>query len=329
MTTGGNQVGISISGCEDIAVSNSTSSGNSLTGVNVQNSANVTLRGVTANENINPLPSTGSGISIDTGSNIYIINATTDRNKYAGIEISGGDTTILSQVTASGNGVAGLVISGDGTQVTGCRIGDNGEAGIGLIQAHDSMIVNNWFSNTVNVHIGDGVTDTTWNTSKTTGTNIVNGPFLGGNYWANPAGTGWSQVTPDRGDGFCNAPFVIDANNTDYLPLHSYTPKPTFLADFTVSPVTGTAPLTVKCTDKSIGNPTRFMYDFGDGVNVTGPNPVHTYRFPGVYTITLTITKYNTTTNSVMSSAATKTNVITVNSVPVCPTGCEIHCIAG
>ena len=61
------------------------------------------------------------------------------------------------------------------------------------------------------------------------------------------------------------------------------------------------------------------MYDFGDGVNVSGPNPAHTYRFPGVYTITLTITKYNKTTNSVMSSVTTKTNVVTVNRVPVIP----------
>ena len=90
-------------------------------------------------------------------------------------------------------------------------------------------------------------------------------------------------------------------------------------ADFTVSPVNGTAPLTVKCTDKSIGNPTWYVYDFGDGTNVTGPNPTHTYRFPGVYTITLSIMKSNTTASSVISSTATKPNVITVNSVPVVP----------
>jgi len=93
-------------------------------------------------------------------------------------------------------------------------------------------------------------------------------------------------------------------------------PKPTFLADFTVSPVTGIAPLTVKCTDKSIGKPTWLVYDFGDGTNMTGPNPTHTYRFPGIYTISLSIMKYNTTTNSIMGSVATKPNVITVGSVP-------------
>jgi nitrous oxidase accessory protein NosD len=119
VTTGGNQVGVSISGCNDLVVNNSISSGNSFTGFDIQDSANVTLQGVTANENSNPLPETGSGISIDTGSNVYIINATTDRNKYAGIEISGSDRTILFGITASRNGIAGLIINGDRTRVMG------------------------------------------------------------------------------------------------------------------------------------------------------------------------------------------------------------------
>jgi hypothetical protein len=60
----------------------------------------------------------------------------------------------------------------------------------------------------------------TWNVPKTAGVNIVDGPYLGGNYWASPAGTGFSERHPDRGDGFCAEPFVIAANNVDSLPLH-------------------------------------------------------------------------------------------------------------
>jgi parallel beta-helix repeat protein len=74
------------------------------------------------------------------------------------------------------------------------------------------------------------ITGNIWNVTKAAGTNIVNGPFIGGNYWATAGGSGWSQITPDRGDGFCNAPFIYDANNTDFLPLHtviSPTPTPT------------------------------------------------------------------------------------------------------
>jgi PKD repeat protein len=109
-------------------------------------------------------------------------------------------------------------------------------------------------------------------------------------------------------------------NNTmvkkDYITVGT-PPKPTFFADFTVTPTNGIAPMTVQCTDKSTGNPTRYSYNFGDGVTVAGPNPFHTYRYPGTYNITLTITKYNSSTNSIMGVSTTKTNVIRVNSVPV------------
>ena len=91
--------------------------------------------------------------------------------------------------------------------------------------------------------------------------------------------------------------------------------NPEFFADFTVSPMTGVVPPTVKCTDKSIGKPYSFFYDFGHGVNVTGPNPVHTNRYPGIYTITLIITKYDAKTNSVMTSSMVKTDVITVSQI--------------
>jgi parallel beta-helix repeat protein len=158
-----------------------------------------------------------------------------------------------------------------------------------------------------------------WNVTKTAGTNIIGGPYLGGNYWASPDGTGFSETHPDRGDGFCDEPYVFDEWNTDYLPLHAYTPKPTFYADFTVSPTNGTAPLTVQCMDKSTGNPTRYNYNFGDGVNMTGKNPVHTYRYPGTYTITQSITKYDATTSSIISSSMVKRNVISVTAVPPVP----------
>ena len=105
---------------------------------------------------------------------------------------------------------------------------------------------------------------------------------------------------------------VGSGSTSSSIVVNTTPPTQTFLADFAVSPVNGTAPLTVECIDKSIGNPTRFMYDFGDSPNVIGPNPVHTYRLPGTYNITLSITKYNSTTNSIMGASTTKTGVVTV-----------------
>jgi len=84
--------------------------------------------------------------------------------------------------------------------------------------------------------------------------------------------------------------------------------KPT--ADFTASPTSGIAPLTVQFTDRSSGNPTGWSWNFGDGVTSTQQNPSHTYSSSGTYTVTLTVS------NSSGSDTKTKANYIQVQSPP-------------
>ena len=60
-------------------------------------------------------------------------------------------------------------------------------------------------------------------------------------------------------------------------------------AEFSGSPTTGIAPLTVKFTDASI-NATSVSWDFGDGVKSTEKSPSHVYTKPGTYTVVLTAT---------------------------------------
>ena len=66
--------------------------------------------------------------------------------------------------------------------------------------------------------------------------------------------------------------------------LASLPPSP--VANFTGTPVIGTAPLTVVFTDLSTNVPTAWNWTFGDGdvTNATDQNPVHTYLTP-VYTM--------------------------------------------
>jgi len=148
-----------------------------------------------------------------------------------------------------------------------------------------------------------------WNTTKIAGVNIVNGPFIGGNYYATLNGTGWSETHADRGDGFVADPCVFDENNTDYLPLHipgSPTPTPTptltvtptstqtpvpqqITANFTVNSRTGTPPLKVHFADLSSGSPAVWNWTFGDGSVSHEQNPVHEYIGIGRYTVTLEV----------------------------------------
>lgn len=87
-------------------------------------------------------------------------------------------------------------------------------------------------------------------------------------------------------------------------------PSPTPIADFTATPTTGKAPLTVKFTDQSRGTVTAWLWDFGDGSASTSQNPVHVYDKPGNYTVTLTAM------NSTGQDPETKPNYITVTGDP-------------
>jgi parallel beta-helix repeat protein len=262
-----------------------------------------------ASSNTGPL---GSGISLYGCSGVDLLQVNANSNSFTGIDISGSDEVALEDVTLEGNEV-GLILDGMHIMVTGCHIRDNSEVGIGFLNVDDAGIWNNYFNNDMNVDLHGNVTGAVWNVGKTEGPNIVDGPFIGGNYWANPEGTGWSQVTPNRGDGFCNARYVIDQHNVDLLPLHLQATPP-FYADFTADPLSGDAPLTVQFTDISSGEPFRWYYQFGDGYSSTSKNPVHTYRNPGTYTVTLSIMSRENT--KVITTTTEKVGYLTVKGMP-------------
>ncbi|WP_048103871.1 PKD domain-containing protein [Methanofollis liminatans] len=85
------------------------------------------------------------------------------------------------------------------------------------------------------------------------------------------------------------------------------------VANFTGTPTTGRAPLTVQYTDLSTGEPTEWFWQFGDGTNSIEQNPLKTYTTLGTYTVSLNAT------NADGSSTKTRENYITVTDDPVPP----------
>ena len=84
-------------------------------------------------------------------------------------------------------------------------------------------------------------------------------------------------------------------------------------ADFSASPLTGEAPLTVQFTDRSTGSPETWEWDFGDGGTSSAKNPSHTYSRAGTYTVSLEAG------NGVSSDSEVTKNFITVKEKPVVP----------
>jgi len=100
------------------------------------------------------------------------------------------------------------------------------------------------------------------------------------------------------------------------------------VVNFSATPTSGCAPLTVQFTDQSNAGSSvinEWLWDFGDGTTGTGQNPSHIYSAPGNYNVTL-----RTTTTSGCSKTLTKNNFIqagngvTANFTNSSATGCSL-----
>ncbi|MDD1700255.1 MAG: PKD domain-containing protein, partial [Methanoregula sp.] len=85
------------------------------------------------------------------------------------------------------------------------------------------------------------------------------------------------------------------------------------VAEFSGSPTSGVAPLTVQFTDLSTNAPTFWIWLFGDGNSSTLQNPSFEYARPGLYTVALTAT------NTAGSDTSIKTNYINVTATAEVP----------
>jgi PKD repeat protein len=64
---------------------------------------------------------------------------------------------------------------------------------------------------------------------------------------------------------------------------------PSIIANFVADSTKGVIPLTVSFTDKSTGDITDWLWDFGDDGNSTEQNPTHIYTEEGLYTVTFAV----------------------------------------
>jgi hypothetical protein len=99
-------------------------------------------------------------------------------------------------------------------------------------------------------------------------------------------GAGTHLVTIDTTTGTITNKGTMQAN-TDALAWDIVVAPLT--ADFSASPTSGPAPLTVTFTDLSTGAPAGWLWDFGDGDTSTLQNPVHVYMSPDSFDVSLTV----------------------------------------
>jgi len=133
----------------------------------------------------------------------------------------------------------------------------------------------------------------------------------------------WStDQSPTTTFGVGNFSIVLNASNSagynlstqvTFINVTTATIEP--VTNFTGTPTTGDAPLTVIFTDTSLNTPMSWNWTFGDDSleNHTQQNPIHMYTRIGVYTVSLNAT------NTWGSNTKTIANYITVPGAPVAP----------
>lgn len=245
---------------------------------------------------------------LNNGYGIYLLNSKGNKlsnniainNGEYGILLSGSTNNTLSGNTASDNKGTGIHIgTSDGNTLTGNNMSSNDVYGLFVAsESDDNLIYNNYFNNTVNAEIQNGVGNA-YNTTKTEDKNIVGGSYLGGNFWAEPGGTGFSETAVDAdGDGIADSEYRLSQSTySDQLPLISSSKQPgPPVANFKVDNSNGPAPLSVRFTDLS-ENADSWSWDFeSDGkIDSTEENPVHVFTTIGTYTVTLSVTNKNGT----------------------------------
>ncbi len=176
------------------------------------------------------------------------------------------DYTNITQnnITTYGNNSYGIYFGGFSwnNTIKSNRIKINNESTPAIHIVISVIKDNTFYDNIFNITSGDfvyfgAVYNNTWNTTKTAGTNIIGGSYLGGNYWGYLNNTGYSDTCNNTdNDDFCDDPLTLANDNVDYLPLTipDYTPPTITLiapANNTLNTTTNTIDFYYNVTDQN------------------------------------------------------------------------------
>lgn len=158
-------------------------------------------------------------ISLTDARNCYINNNWVQRSEF-GIILNNSDSNTISDnnVTLNQKGIR-LENSSSNTIIDNI-IAYNYVFGISIEGSVTNIIYNNYFKNAENVEEKPINADNLWQSPLVTRQNIIKGPYIGGNYWADLEGKGYSQTCVDaNSNGICDSSYNITGGGTDKFPL--------------------------------------------------------------------------------------------------------------
>jgi len=273
-----NYYGLYLRSSDNNALTSITANNNQEEGLYFWYSDNNALTSITANNNQE------GGLYLGVSNNNTLTNITANNNWDDGIWFESSDNNTLTSITASNNQDYGIRIysNSDYNNITSSRIENNTYAGIYLDESDSSdpeynLIYNNYLNNTLNLLIDPGITGENYlNTTQQSATNIISGNYIGGNYWAKPDGTGFSENCTDNVAplGICDDYYNLTNGTSvaiDWLPLTSGDTTPPLIGFESPTPPNDTTttntsiPINVSITESSLD---EFKWNW-NGTNYT------------------------------------------------------------
>ena len=199
--------------CDDNIISENQIFGNSYIGIRIENSSTNYIDDNTVNSNsIYGIMVVGSGNEVQENAICY--------NNQHGIFLFADDNSNVTDNTIQNNTYEGIRLQNStGDLICGNEISGNSRYGIYLnFYTLDNAIYDNYFHDNSQNALDISEDHNTWNIAKTSGTNVVGGPYKSGNYWDDFDETSEGAVDGDD-DGISNNSYSIDVSSTDNGPL--------------------------------------------------------------------------------------------------------------
>jgi len=166
-----------------------------------------------------------AGILLTGVKSCYINNNRVEGAEY-GILLKGSDSNTISNnlITLDEKGIR--LESSNSNDIIDNTIAYNYGPGISLEASSKNYIYNNYFKNAENVEEKAANAENLWQIPLKAKQNIVRGPYIGGNFWADLEGKGYSETGMDENsNGICDTAYNITGGGTDNYPLFPKVPN--------------------------------------------------------------------------------------------------------
>ncbi|HWR25693.1 MAG TPA: NosD domain-containing protein [Methanosarcina sp.] len=160
-----------------------------------------------------------AGISLKGAKNCYVNNNRINGTEY-GIFLADSESNTISNniITLDEKGIR--LENSDSNTIQDNIIAYNYDSGISLEKSSKNIIYDNYFKNSKNIEEKAVNSENIWQSPLVTRQNIVKGPYIAGNFWADLEGRGFSETCMDgNSNGICDSSYNITGGGTDKSPL--------------------------------------------------------------------------------------------------------------